>query len=746
MSDQLEATPVSESQDPQAQDQAQTTQSSVVQEAVASSGTAEGAEASGTLPVTVASQDSSEGVSGPETAKSSDGHVSSEEDAADSPATNEEAATAADGDADGAKRKRRRKRKRKGDDDGTADAVTSVDGSSVSSKNKGKSKKDPANAPFAALFAGGAGKRHAFSAGEVVAGRVLEIKDGTISVDLFGKAVAFVDEHEPRDVPPVPPTVDKVTVDSAKPAGVPDDAAVENAQETSQLPTLREDKPEGAPGTASNPELTQQADAAASESPEVAAPVADENLSESSENEAPVDAPAADSASSGQEAKGQQAPAPVVPVGFSRLEAPALGSVFKGRVGSVSESGHIVLVNRNVVKPEVRAAVAIYREQRRRVEGLVYGYNRGGFDVLVEGVRAFCPASAMSLHDLRNPDEFLGRKFEFLLPASKTGKDIVVSRRSILEREARKRAKELLRSLTAGQELEGIVSSVRDFGLFVDIGGLEGLVHQSEVSHSFGVKPSDAAKVGDTVKVKVLRVGAEGQKKGDKKDRVTRVSLSIKALQADPWDSHAELIAEGSVREGKVTRTTDFGAFIELAPSIEGLLHISELGRELKHANEAIAEGEAVVVIIERTDRKAHRISLSKLSQDDVELFRAGSLVTDGGPKNMRPGAKINVAVEKADNRGIQVKVAGVIGRRSRGFVPASETGTDRGSDLRKRFPAGQELEVKIIGNDRDGGLKCSIKALAIDEERKAVKDYRREASKQGFGTFGDLLKAKLSR
>merc|ERR1711916_88694 len=378
--------------------------------------------------------------------------------------------------------------------------------------------------------------------------------------------------------------------------------------------------------------------------------------------------------------------------------------------------------------------------------GLVYGFNRGGFDVLVQGIRAFCPASAMSLQEIREPTEFLGKKFEFLLPVSKGGKDIVVSRRSILERQARKKAKELLRSLEAGQTLDGTVTSVRDFGLFVDIGGVEGLVHQSELSHGFGVKPADVANVGDQVQVQVLRVGGDPARKGEKKDRVTRVSLSMKALQADPWDSEAEAIAEGTVREGKITRMTDFGAFVELAPNIEGLLHISEFGRDLQHANQAVAEGDMLFVVVERADRKTRRISLSRLTEAELEDYRAGKLTGEGASKNLRPGARIEVLVDKADHRGVQVRVAGAIGRRSRGFIPASETGTDRGSDLRKVFPAGETVEVKIIGNDRDGGLKCSVKALTIDDERRAVKDYRREASKQGFGTFGDLLRAKLGQ
>jgi small subunit ribosomal protein S1 len=361
----------------------------------------------------------------------------------------------------------------------------------------------------------------------------------------------------------------------------------------------------------------------------------------------------------------------------------------------------------------------------------------------------------MALEDIPDPNAYVGQKLEFLLPASGgSGKDVVVSRRTILERLQRKRAKELLRTLEKGQKFKGRVTSVREFGVFVDIGGIEGLVHQSELSYAHGVKPADVAKPGDEVEVQVLKVGGEakkgdraGEKKGEdkrsKRDRVTRVSLSIKALQPDPWDEHAEAIKEGSVREGKITRTTEFGAFIELAPNIEGLLHISELGRDLKHANQAVKEGETLHVVVERADRKTRRISLSKLTSAEVEDYRAGKL-SEGELRSVRPGSRITVQIERVEPRGIVCRVPGVIGKRARGFIPNSESGHERGADLRKLFPVGSEVEVKVVGTDRDGGLRCSPKALAVDEERRAVKDYRREAAKQGFGTFGDLLKAKL--
>jgi small subunit ribosomal protein S1 len=442
----------------------------------------------------------------------------------------------------------------------------------------------------------------------------------------------------------------------------------------------------------------------------------------------------------------------VVSVGPARVKppAPTIGQVFKGRVGAVSESGHIAILNRIVDSKTVRAQLSQFREQHKRVHGMVYGYNRGGFDVLVEGLRAFCPASAMSLEDIAEPLDYVGKKLEFLLPASKAGgKDIIVSRRSILERLQRRKTKEFLRGLTPGQKFKGKVTAVRDFGLFVDIGGVEGLVHQSELSFAFGVKPNNVAKVGDEIDVQVLRVGGDpkgpGAEKGGKRDRLTRVSLSVKALLPDPWDAHAAALTEGAIHKGKVVRAAEFGAFIEIAPEVEGLLHITELGRDLKHANQAVHEGDEIFVAVERVDRRARRVSLSKLSSEEVKEFEAGNLTRDdAATRNLRQGNNVKVKIERIEPRCVFGRVTGTVGRRGRVFIPSSETGTERGSDLRKRFPIGTEIEAKIIGTDRDGSLKCSVKAMQIDEERQAVKNYRREAAKQGFGTFGDLLRAKL--
>ena len=424
------------------------------------------------------------------------------------------------------------------------------------------------------------------------------------------------------------------------------------------------------------------------------------------------------------------------------LEAPQLGAIFRGRIGAVAESGHIAIVNRIVDKGAVRKALRAARDQHQRVTGVVYGFNRGGFDVLVGGVRAFCPASAMSLTPIEDPNVFVGQRCEFSLPQDKGGKkSIIVSRRNILEKEARKQARERMAELQVGTKLHGKVLEVRDYGVLVDLGGgLDGLVHMSEVSWSRGVRPQDAAKVGDEVDVEVLKV-----QQASRKDRFGRVSLSMRACQPDPWEEAKESLRPGTPVKGKVVRTTDFGAFIQIHENIEGLLHISELGgsKELTHAKQAVAEGDEIDVVIERVDKEQRRISLSKLSEADAKAIESGELEVGKAPRSLKPGTHVAVVVKRVEHSGAQVQVEGMLGKRGRGFIPNREL-QDAGGENRKGPSQGDVIQVKVVGSERDGTLRCSVRARLLDEERKAVKEYRKESAKQGLGTFGDLLKAKL--
>lgn len=638
----------------------------------------------------------------------------------------------------GARKRKRRKRHRAENATGESGAPAEEGADSGTGRAKHK---DGSTAPFARFLSGGANaRRHAFAVGEEVAGRVVRCDRGAIVIDLFGKATAIADENEPREIPPLREEDASVSVSSGDQAVTPTEGdAVESGHGSDVEPTSPAAQEQ--PAAQIDTGVAAQETAATAEQPpqpivEEPPPAAQSPAAAAEQYPEHHDTGDLDDADDSHETASQ------VPTPLAALPPVEIGKVFKGRIGAIAESGHVALINRDIHVDATIAAIEKYREERKRVQGVVFGFNRGGFDVIVEGIRAFCPASGMSFDEIDDPRTFLGQKLDFTLPPIKgNSKDLVVTRRSILEKERRRRVKELIRSLKPRQKIKGRVTQVRDYGLFVDIGGFEGLVHQSELSFTFGVKPHEIAQVGDEIDVQVVDVVTDG----DKRERNTRVSLSIKALLDDPWDLHPEAVAEGTVRAGKVTRTTDFGAFVELAPSVEGLLRINELGHELSHANQAVKEGEEVHVVIERVDRHGRRISLSKLSESAVQDFKAGKL---GDPtqrqQSLHNGARIMVKVESVEHRGLVVRVIGAAGKRARAFVPANETGTERGTDLRKLFPRNSELEVKILGVERDGSLKCSKKALAVDDERRAIKEYRREAASQGLGTFGDLLRAKL--
>jgi small subunit ribosomal protein S1 len=637
-----------------------------------------------------------------------------EGDEAEGEAAGEGAAAEGGAPAEGAKKKRRRRRKKKGAGEG---AAAGAEGG----KPEGGPPAPRKDLPLSRFFdQGGAhyGRgKSPFTAGDIVGGRVAAIERGVAVIDLFGRGYAFALSNESRTLPVAP----------AEP------------EEHHEQPA------EGAHAEGAEAAHAEGAEAAHVEAAAVEA--------------APAEAPheAAEEEHAPSVAGTEEAPADEAASAEPELE---VGQVFRGRVASVAENGTMAIANRSIIRAEARAKLAKAREEHKRVFGIVFGYNRGGFDVLVEGLRAFCPVSGMTLEHLDSPDPLIGQRLEFSVQAAKGGhQGIVVSRRSIIEREQRKRAKELRKSLSPGMKMKGRVTQVRDFGIFVDLGGVEGLVHMSEVSWDRTVRPEQAAKPGDEVEVQILRIGEgppgrrERENKGEdsresrreERRKQERIALSLKACQPDPWQTQLEGLDEGTAHKGKITRTTEFGAFVELAPGVEGLLHISEIGRDLRHANERVKEGEDIVVVVERIDRKAHRISLSRMNEQDAKAFLEGTLeTTTSGGKAVRPGAHLKVKVSGIESAGVLVQIEGVIGRRGRGFIPNAEMGTERGTDHRKKFPIGTEVDVKVVGIDRDGGWRLSRKGFAIDEERRAIQDYRREASQKGFGTFGDLLRNKL--
>ena len=241
------------------------------------------------------------------------------------------------------------------------------------------------------------------------------------------------------------------------------------------------------------------------------------------------------------------------------------------------------------------------------IEGKVRQTNKGGFTVDLAGLRAFCPFSQIDLHRVREPESFIGRTLTFrIIELSEDGRNIVLSRRILLEEERAGQASQTRESLGLGDVIEGTITRIAPFGAFVDIGGLEGLVHISQISHQ---RVQDAASVlqeGQKVKVKVMEIQNLGE------GRRERISLSMKVLTTDPWPEAAQKLQIGSEVTGRVTRLADFGAFVELQPGVEGLVHISEMSdRRLLHPREVVTEGEEISIRILDIDLDRRRISLS---------------------------------------------------------------------------------------------------------------------------------------
>ncbi len=241
------------------------------------------------------------------------------------------------------------------------------------------------------------------------------------------------------------------------------------------------------------------------------------------------------------------------------------------------------------------------------VEGLVTGQNKGGFDVQIAGQRAFCPASQIDLRRA-DPSEYVGQRLLFRVTKIEAGgRNIVVARRPLLEAEAAARAEETWAQLSVGAVVQGTVTSLRDFGAFVDLGGVEALLHVSELGYGRVHRPSEVLEIGQSITAQVLKI--EPDPKGGR----GRVALSLRALEPDPWTLAGERFAVGTTVRGTVRRLESFGAFVELAPGLDGLVHVSRiaLDRRVSHPKQVVAVGDEVEVTVTGIEPDKRRISLS---------------------------------------------------------------------------------------------------------------------------------------
>ncbi len=558
-------------------------------------------------------------------------------------------------------------------------------------------------------------ERPAFNVGDVVFGKVIEVTEDALFADLSGKAKAIFDLRELLITEEEAEEYNRAHKADRKAAQAdPEEAAHAAAEAAEKAAAAAVDAPaaEGAAASTDEAEATApptevspgQAAAAAAE----AAPAAETTATATTEVTEAVADPA-------EEAKAPQLPRVILEPG-----APFVGLVHNdgGRGGLVVLTHHPKRVSK--AKPMVAEA----SRTGALVFGLVTGTIKGGVEVDVDGLRGFAPASHVDLRPGSDLSHLVGKRLAFAVTQyAKRGRDVVLSRRALLDAEYKEKREEALKNIKFGEVVDGVVRTIVPFGAFIDVGGVEGLVPLSEMSHNRADGPKDVFKLGETVKVKILRVDEKG-----------KLWLSRRSAIEDPWSHVAKKYAQGTRHTGKVVRLQPFGAFVELEDGIDGLIHSADLSiKRIEHPEEVVKIGEELEVVVSSVDSHQHRIALHPAPTGEA---------ANEEPQKIAPGKMVKVVVVVVEANGLVVRLRGATGRNARGFISGMATGTPRGTELRKLFPVGKELEVKIIEMDpRRGEIKLSIKALAEETERNAYQQYRAQVKREAkFGTLADLL------
>lgn len=386
------------------------------------------------------------------------------------------------------------------------------------------------------------------------------------------------------------------------------------------------------------------------------------------------------------------------------------------------------------------------------VEGRVAETCKGGFRVEMMHRKVFCPVSQIDASFVENPEEFVGSTFNFqVIKFEENGRNIVVSRRAILEREHEEARKKFLEEVSPDAELEGKVTKLMPFGAFVEIApGVEGMVHVSELSWSRNSKPEEIVQPGDEVTVKVLSIEERKDGKG------LKIGLSLKQLQDDPWNRAGELFNSGDKVTGTVSRCADFGVFVEIAPGIEGLVHISEMSytKRVMKPEDEVSPGQEVSVMVRDIDLDKRRISLSmKDAEGDPWLDAADTF---------KPGSTVEGTVENRAEFGIFINLApGITGLLPKSRIARSE----RKNELESLVP-GSKVSV-TVDEVNTADRKITLGTGEQNEEADNWKEYTKAAKPKaprekkggkqgkpsasfgdtgGFGLLGDKLQEAMKK
>ena len=476
------------------------------------------------------------------------------------------------------------------------------------------------------------------------------------------------------------------------------------------------------------------------------------------------------------------------------------------------KDGNIVLSREKARREEVWQDLEKAMNANERVNGVIFGRVKGGFTVDLNGAIAFLPGSQIDIRPIRDITPLMGISQPFqILKMDKVRGNIVVSRRVVLEETRAEARSELIKDLKEGSVLEGVVKNITDYGAFIDLGGVDGLLHVTDISWKRINHPAEVLSVGQTVKVKVIKFNEDNQ----------RISLGMKQLEEDPWQHVAEKYHVGEIYKGKVTNITDYGAFVELEDGIEGLVHVSEMSwtRKNVHPGKIVSTSQEVEVKVLEVDADKRRISLgikqctpnpwaayieehpvgsviegkiknitefglfvglsdeidgmihlsdiswdksgeeavkdytkgqeiqAKIIDVDVEKERISlgikQLTEDtvsGALEGLMKGDVVKAKVVSIDDKGLNVEVNGLSAN-----IKKADLSKDKADQNPENYKEGDEVEAKVTSVDKKNGkLGLSIKALEIDEEKKALEEY--SSTSAAGSSLGEALGEALKK
>jgi small subunit ribosomal protein S1 len=342
-------------------------------------------------------------------------------------------------------------------------------------------------------------------------------------------------------------------------------------------------------------------------------------------------------------------------------------------------------------------------EKQEIVKGIINGRVKGGFTVEIDFVRAFLPGSLVDVRPVRDPSYLEGKTLEFkVIKLDQKRNNVVVSRRAVVEQEFSAERSALMENLQEGAVVRGTVKNLTDYGAFVDLGGIDGLLHITDMAWKRVRHPSEVVNVGDEVDVRILKFDRERQ----------RVSLGLKQLGADPWQNIARRYPTGTRLFGKVSNVTDYGCFVELEPGVEGLVHVSEMDWTNKNVNPAkvVQVGDEVEVMVLDVDEERRRISLG-MKQTRANPWEAFAAIH-------KKGDKVAGTIKSITDFGVFVGLDGGID----GLVHLSDISWQTtGEDLVRNFKKGDEIEAVV---------------LAVDPERERISLGIKQLEQDPFGQF----------